>query len=241
VGGNGDPGDRKRILAHAGPKMTAILPAVCEGEVRFSPGRLRSSTTSTYFLKSQGLFLKSPLPEYCPMQDSGSLSTSSSSTVLSSPEFAHPSLDRSSYTPTTASSLSLNADEEELDGILLPSYDADDFSKQEYDSDYYNTADPDPSVDESPTDTLPLHRLDDPFAITPRPVGDDSLIEEQPSRHVDYLSHDWKEEDIWASWRYVTTRRNMYSNSVRLENASWRTWAKLKYKLRTVSPETLNW
>jgi len=39
----------------------------------------------------------------------------------------------------------------------------------------------------------------------------------------------------------VVSRRDRYSNSVRLENASWRTWAKSKYRLRTVLPETLNW
>jgi hypothetical protein len=73
------------------------------------------------------------------------------------------------------------------------------------------------------------------------PAVDDTSIEDEPSRHVDYLSHDWKEEDIWSSWRYVTSRKNDYSNGVRLENASWRTWAKAKHNLKTVSPESLNW
>lgn len=72
-------------------------------------------------------------------------------------------------------------------------------------------------------------------------VGDDSSIEDEPDRHVDYLSHDWREEDIWASWRYVVSRRDQYSNGVRLENASWRSWAKAKNYLRTISPEKLNW
>jgi Fungal protein of unknown function (DUF1752) len=72
-------------------------------------------------------------------------------------------------------------------------------------------------------------------------VNDDQAVEDQPTRHVDYLSHEWKEEDIWSSWRYIVARRNVYNNSVRLENASWRTWTKAKYHLKTVSPETLNW
>lgn len=81
-----------------------------------------------------------------------------------------------------------------------------------------------------------------PFSWTSQPPSaDDTLIEDEPSRHVDYLSHDWKEEDIWSSWRYVTSRRNDYSNGVRLENASWRTWAKAKHNLKTISPESLNW
>ncbi|CAK7223203.1 protein phosphatase regulator [Sporothrix curviconia] len=70
---------------------------------------------------------------------------------------------------------------------------------------------------------------------------DDTAVRTIPSRHVDYLSHNWKEEDIWESWKYIVSRRGDYSNSARLENASWRTWMKSKNKLKTVSPETLNW
>jgi Fungal protein of unknown function (DUF1752) len=92
-------------------------------------------------------------------------------------------------------------------------------------------------------DTTPphegLHKV--PSSEVPQAVNDDQAIEDQPTRHVDYLSHDWREEDIWSSWRYIVARRNVYSNSVRLENASWRTWTKVKYNLKTISPETLNW
>ncbi|KAI5456188.1 hypothetical protein BGZ63DRAFT_367596 [Mariannaea sp. PMI_226] len=70
---------------------------------------------------------------------------------------------------------------------------------------------------------------------------DDSDITSCPWRHVDYLCHDWKEENIWSSWKYMTTRRREYPNRSRLENASWRTWTKCKYNLKTVSPETVNW
>lgn len=31
------------------------------------------------------------------------------------------------------------------------------------------------------------------------------------------------------------------ANGVRLENASWRTWAKQRGNLKTINPETLNW
>jgi hypothetical protein len=70
---------------------------------------------------------------------------------------------------------------------------------------------------------------------------DDTAVTAKPSRQVDYLSHDWREEDIWSSWRYIVSRRGEYANSARLENASWRTWMKAKNNLRTISPETLNW
>ncbi|KAM6513987.1 protein phosphatase regulator [Fusarium falciforme] len=70
---------------------------------------------------------------------------------------------------------------------------------------------------------------------------DDTAVSSRPSHQVDYLSHDWREEDIWSSWRYIVTRRGEFSNSARLENASWRTWMKVKNNLRTISPESLNW
>ena len=72
-------------------------------------------------------------------------------------------------------------------------------------------------------------------------VADDSAVKDQPSRHVDYLSHEWREEDIWSSWRHIVSQRKVYGQKSRLENASWRTWSKSKYHLATVSPETLNW
>jgi len=72
-------------------------------------------------------------------------------------------------------------------------------------------------------------------------VDDDQAIEPEPTRYVDYLSHEWKEEDIWPSWSYIVHRRQTISNSVRLENALWRTWVKAKHNLKTITPETLNW
>jgi hypothetical protein len=70
---------------------------------------------------------------------------------------------------------------------------------------------------------------------------DDGAVHSRPSRHVDYLSHDWRDEDIWSSWKLVVSRRMAYEDSARLENASWRAWAKWKNQLKTISPETLNW
>ncbi|AEO54152.1 hypothetical protein MYCTH_2296372 [Thermothelomyces thermophilus ATCC 42464] len=70
---------------------------------------------------------------------------------------------------------------------------------------------------------------------------DDIAVRPLPSQHVDYLSHNWREEDIWSSWKLIVSRRGDYSNAARLENASWRTWMKAKNNLTTVSAETLNW
>ncbi|PWZ03529.1 hypothetical protein BCV70DRAFT_224924 [Testicularia cyperi] len=74
------------------------------------------------------------------------------------------------------------------------------------------------------------------------PAPDDAQIESRmPTVCVDYLSHEWTDEDVWSSWKAMTKQKNQIANGVRLENASWRTWAKQRGKLKTISPETLNW
>lgn len=75
----------------------------------------------------------------------------------------------------------------------------------------------------------------------PHQPDDGDVQTRAPSICVDYLSHTWEEEDVWASWRSITRRKNEVANGVRLENASWRTWWKQRNKLKTISPETLNW
>jgi hypothetical protein len=92
----------------------------------------------------------------------------------------------------------------------------------------------------TPTDAF---SSDSPLT-TPDPLPmseDDTAVRKEPSHHVDYLSYVWREEDIWSSWRHIVEHRKVYGERSRLENASWRTWAKSQFKLRTVSPDTLNW
>ncbi|WKT43848.1 Nitrogen regulatory protein areA, GATA-like domain [Fusarium oxysporum f. sp. vasinfectum] len=69
----------------------------------------------------------------------------------------------------------------------------------------------------------------------------DTVINAKPWRNVDYLSHDWKEEEILSSWKYITTRRDEDPNSTRFKNAYWRIWTKYKNNLKTMPPEALNW
>ena len=83
-----------------------------------------------------------------------------------------------------------------------------------------------------------------PFPESPEPLEraeDDIAIRVGPSRHIDYLSHDWREEDILPSWRQVVSNRKTYNNSARLENAAWRTWEKTRSNLKTVPADRLNW
>lgn len=74
---------------------------------------------------------------------------------------------------------------------------------------------------------------------------DDNDVVREPERHVDYLSHEWKESEIQNSWKYIILKKKKRDvdliNAARLENASWRTWAKARNHLKTVSPEIVNW
>ena len=158
------------------------------------------------------------------------------STAPSSPQLTHSTTSRRpSYSSTPASSVSLDT---RLDGedeeISFPSFEGPISTKSDAVRNLESIVeDEPPSQNETPAheDSLEL----------PGETHDDHAAEREPTRHVDYLSHEWKEEDIWSSWRYIVARRKQIPNSTRLENASWRTWVKAKNNLRTISPEALNW
>ncbi|KAI0176246.1 hypothetical protein GGR52DRAFT_589977 [Hypoxylon sp. FL1284] len=173
---------------------------------------------------------------------------SSPSSAPSSPRTIHVESADPSYSSTPATNLSLDGQcEDEIrihpeDHILLPEFDRDSYFGPLEDLEPPPSPRTGDSYTVSPTDQ-------DTSATTSRPESpgtferaeDDTAVERHPTQHVDYLSHDWREEDIWSSWRYIVSKRGEYINGPRLENASWRTWMKAKYKLKTVSPETLNW
>lgn len=116
----------------------------------------------------------------------------------------------------------------------------------ESDSSSDSDIDSDTELKEDGSNGAPLERS---YSHSPPPTTnspeflphDDNDLLYEPQRHVDYLSHDWKESDIYKSWRYIVLRRKDVANSARLENASWRTWAQLKNHLKTVPPESVNW
>ncbi|PVH72609.1 hypothetical protein DL98DRAFT_609942 [Cadophora sp. DSE1049] len=152
---------------------------------------------------------------------------SGSSSAPSSPRTLHADFTVSSYSSTPARSSSLDASwEDQDDEDLEPP--ASLWAGDSYTvSPTSNSTSTNVSGPESPD--LVEH------------AEDDTAVRIQPSRNVDYLSHNWKEEDIWSSRKHIVRNRKAYSNSARLENAFWRTWTKSKNKLKTVSPESLNW
>ncbi|KAI8972341.1 hypothetical protein BDB01DRAFT_810320 [Pilobolus umbonatus] len=76
-------------------------------------------------------------------------------------------------------------------------------------------------------------------------AADDDLesrrIVRRPEMCVDYLSYQFDEMDLAASWRVMTKQKKEIVDGLRLENASWRTWAKQRNNLKTISPQSLNW
>lgn len=230
--------------------MTEVLSAPANGSSHFVSSPLhRSSSHSLITFRPSNPYLHSSNPSSYRHSDYGTPSSASApSSAPSSPQLEHPSFSTPpSFTSTPASSLSLDlrADldeevaEKDDDGdndIPFPSFEG--IKRGDLNAETFK--EPDSFVDDdTPARNEKLRRT--PSTEFPQAVNDDQAVEDQPTRHVDYLSHEWREEDLWSSWRYIVARRKVYANSVRLENASWRTWAKTKYRLKTVSPEKLNW
>ncbi|KAK5127141.1 hypothetical protein LTR85_008501 [Meristemomyces frigidus] len=217
------------------------VPRALDGQSFYQSSGLRRSHPS-----SSSLFLDSPAlstsprnqpspPPHAEHNERISLSPASSS-PSSSPQtssFDFSSFDTKSSTPAS-SGISLEQKYGGVDDMDFPDYGGVQFYQQTEDFDASQSSDE--PVESTTSDTT---RSDSPLP-TPT-VQDDTAIKQQPKQHVDYLSHEWREEDIWSSWRHIVSQRRVYGQRSRLENASWRTWAKSKYHLRTVSPETLNW
>ncbi|KAI9776587.1 MAG: hypothetical protein M1839_009491 [Geoglossum umbratile] len=206
----------------------------------------RSSPSQSSFLSSSSSFLTSKAASrpHIRTEYDDRLPKSTPTSAPSSPADAE---GRFSSTPSYGSlavrglSLDPKGEGDGGDQIIFPSYDKVGFHQVE-------DLEPPPSprtgdsYTVSPTSNTTSTNASRPGTPDPSIAAeDDTAVRHEPSRHVDYLSHDWKEEDIWSSWRHIVSKRKVYGNSARLENASWRTWAKAKYRLKTVSPETLNW
>lgn len=222
--------------------MAEVLaaPRAPDGPSFYQSSGLRRShpSSSSLFLDSPALSTSPRNPPATPpnAEHLERISTPPSSSPASSPQtssFDFSNFDSNPSTPAS-SGISLEQKYGGHDDMDFPDYGGVQFYHQSEDFDASQSSDE--PVESTTTDTT---RSDSPLP-TPT-VQDDTAIKQQPKQHVDYLSHDWREEDIWSSWRHIVSQRRVYGQRSRLENASWRTWAKSKYHLRTVSPETLNW
>lgn len=222
-----------------------------DGNTHFGSSLRRSSSQTSFLLQNPASYSKSHpnlRSKYAAIgYDTSRLPASLPSSAPSSPRLAAPeSSNHPSYTSTPSSSLSLEDQCEQKEDIVFPSYDGGGYYDETPEAEGVETT----SIPEPPRPTAMRQSASDTSLAKPElperserqpTAGDDTAIESEPTRHVDYLSHNWKEEDIWSSWRHIVAKRRSYSNWPRLENASWRTWAKSKHQLKTVSPETLNW
>lgn len=162
--------------------------------------------------------------------------------MASSPDLSSVAYSTQSSTTSVSSSICLDPSDQD-DSLFLPVYD---FGVAALSPPPSPLSEPLRPTEEDESTECPSRQstpeLPDPETLFVRPnAADDTFLTHEPSRHVDYLSHEWREEDIWASWRYMVGKRKTHTNSARLENASWRTWAKKKNGLKTLSANKLNW
>ncbi|KAI1415987.1 hypothetical protein F5Y13DRAFT_140900 [Hypoxylon sp. FL1857] len=237
--------------------MAVVLPS--EDSDPFSSSALRRSHSQSKFMSksTQNFHTSAPTPKIKDAfhesyrdaynQHTHIAPSSSPSSAPSSPRTLQPESIDPSYSSTPATNLSLDGQcEDDIriqpEDIFVPEFD--------HNSYFGSLEDLEPPPSPRTGDSYTVSPTDPETSATPsRPESpgtleraeDDTAVEHHPTQHVDYLSHDWREEDIWSSWRYIVSKRREYSNGPRLENASWRTWMKAKYKLKTVTPETLNW
>ena len=228
--------------------MTEVYTISSQAESAFGSSPLRRSTSQTSFLHQSYSRATSNVRSATYSQSGYEIKTPASllSSAPSSPRLHAPDFSNQPSYTSTPSSLSLDETcDFQGDDILFPSY-GDGLSHHALEppesspSPESYTADDSKQLIGTPSRTTAPPSSSDSFE-TKLVAGDDTAIRVEPSRHVDYLSHNWREEDIWSSWRHIVAKRNVYSNSPRLENASWRTWAKSKNRLKTVSPDSLNW
>jgi len=226
----------------------------------FGQGSLQRSHSQTHFgggSRSSYQASTSKITQSYRPSISDSYSDSVSSSTSSSPRTTHAETSDLSYASTPASNFSFASDFEDTlasDHVQHGQFQLPDYKHQH--SLYIRPpASPDDNLEPPPSPKTGDSFTPSPVDYgsvgdeTPKPdtpefpehAEDDTAVTTRPSRQVDYLSHEWREEDIWSSWRYIVSRRGEYPNSERLENASWRTWMKSKNNLRTISPETLNW
>lgn len=235
---------------------TATMAAVLSTEDSYFSSSLRRSQSQNNFVHAQSPYRPSGSHIGDTFHPASKIySESDISSAPSSPPAIQAESTDASFSSTPASNLSISSDFEETLGIdespedhfSLPLLSQEKFYRQpEIQRD--DNLEPPPSPKTGDSYTVSPTDADDSTAAsgpdTPE-VGehaeDDTAVSSRPSRQVDYLSHDWREEDIWSSWRYIISKRSEFANSARLENASWRTWMKARNNLKTISPEELNW
>ena len=130
--------------------------------------------------------------------------------------------------------------------------DSSDFSSNEESDSDASSRSSSPSLEGEEFDCDPLcETWSNPSCATPPPATppfifaeDDISISQhptQPSHCVDFLAHEWKTDDLWASYKHVHSHREGIRGANRLENALWRVWWREQKGLERVDPEVIHW
>ncbi|CCH62244.1 hypothetical protein TBLA_0G03070 [Henningerozyma blattae CBS 6284] len=213
-----------------GPSVSMAVQADNDDEFHKKTFNLKRTRSLGYLHDS-----KSNLNNISDSSDDDEDYTTHANTTMNRNPTAHPNIpfqlfkNNHSFTPTPSPSPSLSSSSS---SSRSPSVSSPGVPIQRLNSDSYI-----PSASTSPPPA------DNDTLLIPQ---DDNDVVREPERHVDYLSHHWNEYEISNSWKYIVLKkkkRNVQDevNSARLENASWRTWAKARNNLQTVSPEIVNW
>lgn len=211
--------------------MTTLLQAPLPGADLFNQNSIDSPSYPTISFEPSPAY-RSSQPSYSSRNYNSHYTRNLQSPTATRPKTPVPTYIRGPsqpYSPTAPSQTSTYYDEDDEDDMAFPSF-----------NNGPGMPTPPPSVEAKDTAEPPQSTASHDTDL-PTNVKDDHAVQIEPTQHVDYLSHEWREEDIWASWSYVVKRRASLTNCVRLENASWRQWTKTKHHLTTVTPESLNW
>lgn len=171
--------------------MTTVLQAPLPGASPFSNSPLHSSSYPDLSSLNTSTSFRQPhsQPTRYSRHDYGRIySESGPSTAPSSPQLTYSSR-RDSYASTPASSLSrdhADVDDEE-DDTAFPAFERADVALKPIE------ASPTLIESEELSSETPNPPAEDP-ALSSSSIQDDHAIQAEPTRHVDYLSHEWKEE-----------------------------------------------
>ncbi|KAL8840001.1 MAG: hypothetical protein Q9170_001543 [Blastenia crenularia] len=188
--------------------MAEVLPfpSQPEGASHFGSSSLQRSSSHSSLLLSNSTFYgglsSNPKSGYSHFGNDNRPSSSLPSSAPSSPRLSQPQFsNQPSYTSTPSSSLSLSEDcYNDDEDIHFPSYSNETYTLPSLAAELPNTPDVvSPEAITPPYNILSCPNPPKTAAARVRgsgPAGDDMDIKEEPTRHVDYLSHNWKEEDI---------------------------------------------
>lgn len=225
-------------ILYTATMLTNTLSLSSDGGSPFSPSLLRrpSSVYSKLLFTDSSSYVES-LPKSVVAR------TEYPGRLLSSPQLSYSSPQHRSYASMPAGWLSSSTmNETGGNDVDLPFFDGPDYVDLQEDLEPSSPSAP-LSTNSRYAPTPEDNGISETSGLASREalVRDDNAINGEPTAQVDYLSYDWEEQDIWSSWRYIVSKREKFGSSARLENASWRAWTKVKYHLRTVSPESISW